>query len=155
MNSSNINVNNIDLIDIVVGCDHIYNVFRFPKKLIYVMDNEEMIERETHVGYIHCRKDNGTILKITIIMKLGKSFNKLLHSYSITNQHTPIHNMFVTGELVFFSYSCWKGHSSPKWYIKYTLHSKEWVNANIYMMNNEQLNHLNQCQDLAKLVHLG
>ena len=60
-----------------------------------------MIERETHVGYIYCRKDNGTILKSTIIMKFGESFNKLLHSFSFDNQRTPIPNVLVTGNLVF------------------------------------------------------
>ena len=70
-------------------------------KFIYVMDDEEIIEREAHVSYTHCRKDNSTLPNNTIIMKFGKSFNKLLHSFSFDNQRTPIPNVLVTGNLVF------------------------------------------------------
>ena len=65
------------------------------------MDDEDIIEREAHAGYTHCRKDNGTLPNNTIIMKLGKSFNKLFHSISFDNQRTPIPNVLVTGNLVF------------------------------------------------------
>ena len=69
--------------------------------LIYVMDDKEIIEREVHVGYINCRRDNSAILKNTIITKLGESFNKLLYSCSFNNQYTPIPNVFMTSNLAF------------------------------------------------------
>ena len=70
-------------------------------KLIYVMGVKEIIEREAHVGYVYWRKDKSTILKNIIIMKLGKSFNELLHSFLFNNQHTHNHNVSVIGNLAF------------------------------------------------------
>ena len=70
-----------DRIDIVVREYHGQGVFCLPIKLIYVMDDKEIFEREAHIDYIHCRKDNSVILKNTIITKLGESFNKLLHYF--------------------------------------------------------------------------
>ena len=46
------------------------------------MDVIDAIEREAHVGYIHCRKNTGTILKSIIIINL--------ENYS-TNYCIPFH----------------------------------------------------------------
>ena len=70
-----------DWIDIVVGEYHGQGVFCLPIKLIYIMDDKEIFEREAHIDYTYCREDNGVILKNTIITKLGESFNKLLHYF--------------------------------------------------------------------------
>ena len=104
VNSLKITVNSNDRIDVVVGGDHSRGVFCFPMKFIYVMDNQEIIEHEAHVGYKHCRKDNGMIHKNTCITKFGESFNKVLHSFSFKNQHNHIHNIYVIYYLT-FSYS--------------------------------------------------
>ena len=95
-------------------------------KLIYVMDIKEIIEREAHVGDVYWRKDKGTILKNINIMKLGGSFNELLHSFLFNNQHTPNPNVSVIGNLVFLVILAGKEHSSTSWFIKCMLHSKEW-----------------------------
>ena len=66
----NLNVNNINQIDIVVGGYHSQDLFRFPMKLIYVMGNGEIFERVTNIGYIPCRKYYCSIFKNTIIIKV-------------------------------------------------------------------------------------
>ena len=99
-----VNINNMDRIDIVVGGDHGQDVFRFPMKLICIMDDEEMFEREVHVSYVYCRKDNGMICKNIIIMKLGESFKKyyiIFHYFSFNNQHPPITNVYMIDNLAF------------------------------------------------------
>ena len=40
------------------------------------MDNCKIFERVINVGYIYYRKDYNTVLKSTIIMKLGESSKK-------------------------------------------------------------------------------
>ena len=67
-------VNNFDRINIVVGRDYGKGIYRFHTKLMYVIDDEEIFERITNIGYIYCRKDNRTILKNTIITKFEESF---------------------------------------------------------------------------------
>ena len=96
-------------------------------KLIDVIDDEESIEREANIGYIYCKKDNGSMLENTIIMKFVESFKKSLYSFSFNNQHTPIPNICVTGGLNVLVILVGKEHYSPKWYIKTIIYSKEWV----------------------------
>ena len=61
--SGDIYLSNIDRIDIVVGDDHGQVAFRFPMKILYIMNNEKRYESIQPVGYILCKKDNGLILK--------------------------------------------------------------------------------------------
>ena len=77
IDSCDIDISNIDRIDIVVGGDHGQGVFRFPMKILYIMNNEKRHESIQTVGYILCKKDNGIILKIIIIKDLGDSINLL------------------------------------------------------------------------------
>ena len=113
INYLKVNINNVHRIDAVVGKYHDQGTFRFPIKLIDAMDDKENIEREAHVGYIHCRKNTGTILKSIIIMKLGELFNKLLHSFSLM-----INTLLCITR---------KEHCSPKWYIICILHPKAYI----------------------------
>ena len=61
--SGEIDISNINRIDIVVGGDHSQGVFRFPMKILYIMNNNTRHESIQLVGYILCKKDNGIILK--------------------------------------------------------------------------------------------
>ena len=65
-------ISDINRINIVVGGDHCQGAFRFPMKILYIMNNGAR-----HMGYILCKKDNGIILKNTIIKDLGDSINSL------------------------------------------------------------------------------
>ena len=62
--SSDINLSDIDRIDIVVGGDHGQGTFRFPMKILYILNNEKIYESIQHVGYILHKKDIGLILEI-------------------------------------------------------------------------------------------
>ena len=96
-----VDINNIGRIHIVVIVDHCRGTFCFPMKLIYVIHDEKIIERESYVEYMPCKNVNGVVLYKTIIMKIGESFNELLHCSLFNNQHTLIPNIFVTGNLAF------------------------------------------------------
>ena len=48
------------------------------------MDDGKIFEGITNVVYIHYRKYNGTILKNTIIMKLGESFKNYYILFHLT-----------------------------------------------------------------------
>ena len=64
IDSGDIDILNINRIDIVVGGDHGQGAFRFPMKILYIMNNGNRHESIQPVGYILCKKDNGIILKI-------------------------------------------------------------------------------------------
>ena len=66
-------ISNINRIDIVVGGDHGQGAFRFPMKILYIMNNKKRHESIHPVGYILCKKDHGIILKNTIIKDLDDS----------------------------------------------------------------------------------
>ena len=69
--SSDIDISDINRIDIVVGGDRGQGAFRFPLKILYIMNNGNIHESIQPVGYILCKKNNGIILKNTIIKDLG------------------------------------------------------------------------------------
>ena len=96
-----VNIDNIDRINIIIGGEYGQGAFLFPIKLIYIMDDEEIFEREVYVDCIYCRKDNDTIFKNAIIMRLRESFKKTLHSFLFNNQHIPNHNVYMIGDLSF------------------------------------------------------
>ena len=62
--SGYIDILNINRIDIVIGGDHDQGSFRFPMKILYIMNDGTRHESIQPVGYILCKKDNGIILKI-------------------------------------------------------------------------------------------
>ena len=67
--------------------------------------NCEKFKRTRSVTYILCKKDNGNILKNTIIYKLQESFRFILEAIKVDNQQVSISNICVTGNfsfLVFF-----------------------------------------------------
>ena len=68
--SSDIDISNVKRIDIVVGGDHGQGAFRFPMKILYIMNNGTRHESIQPMDYILCKKDNGIILKNTIIKDL-------------------------------------------------------------------------------------
>ena len=57
------NIDRIDRIDIVVGGNHGKGVFRFPMKILYIINNEKKHESIQPMGYILCKENNGIILK--------------------------------------------------------------------------------------------
>ena len=78
------------------------------------------------MGYILCKKDNGIILKNTIIKDLGDSINSLNEEMIFNNQQLSSSNIYVTGDLAFLVILLGKEHSSPHWCIKCQLTSKDW-----------------------------
>ena len=62
--SGDIDISNINRIDIFVVGDHCQWVFRFPMKILYIMNNRNRYESIQPVGYILCKKNKGVILKI-------------------------------------------------------------------------------------------
>ena len=131
--SGDIDLSDIDRIDIVVGGDHGQGAFRFPMKILYIMNNEKRYESIQPVGYILCKKDNGLILKNTIIKELGDSIKLLNESISFNNQQLSPSNIYVTGDLAFLVILLGKEHSSPHWCIKYKSPSKHWKLSNHFM----------------------
>ena len=73
--SGDIDIYNVNRIDIVVGGDHSQGAFRFPMKILYIMNNGAIHESIQPVRYILCKKDDEIILKNTIIKDLGDSIN--------------------------------------------------------------------------------
>ena len=59
-----IDTSNINRTYIVVGGDHGQGVFRFPIKILYIMNSGKRHESIQSMDYILCKKDNGVILKI-------------------------------------------------------------------------------------------
>ena len=98
-------ISNINRIDIIVGGDHGQGTFRFPMKILYIMNNGNRHESSQPVGYILCKKDNGIILKNVIIKDLGDSINSLNESMSFNNQQFSSSNIYVTGDLEFLCIS--------------------------------------------------
>ena len=115
--SSDIDISNINRIDIIVGGDHGQEAFRFPMKIFYIMNNGIRHESIQPVGYIFCKKANGIILKNTIIKDLSDSINPLNGSMRCNNQQLSTSNIYVTGDLAFLVILFGKEHSSPHWCI--------------------------------------
>ena len=109
----------IDIIGIVIGGNHGQRAFRFPMKILYIMNNEKRHESIQPKGYILCQKDQGIILKNTIIKDLGESINLLNESMSFNNQQLSSSNIHVTGDLVFLVILLGKEHLSSHWCIKF------------------------------------
>ena len=84
--SSVIDISDINRIDIVVGGDHGQGAFRFPIEMLYIMNNGDRHENIQPMGYILYMKYNGIILKNTIIKDLGDSIKLLNESMSFNNQ---------------------------------------------------------------------
>ena len=55
-------------------------------KRLYIKNNGNIHESIQPVGYILCKKDNGIMLKNTIINDLGDSINSLNEAMSFNNQ---------------------------------------------------------------------
>ena len=70
-------------------------------KILYIMNNKKRHESIQLVGYIICKKDNGLILKNTIIKDLGDSINLLNESMLFNNQQLSPCNIYVTSDLAF------------------------------------------------------
>ena len=67
-------------IDIVVGDDYGQGAFRFPMKILYIMNNGNIYKSIQPMDYILCKKNNEIMLKNTIIKDLGDSINSLNES---------------------------------------------------------------------------
>ena len=99
-------------------------------KILYIMKDDTRHESIQPVGYILCKKDNGMILKNTIIKDIGDSINSLNESMTFNNQQLSSSNIYVTGDLVFLVILLGKEHSSPHWCIKCQSTSKYWKLSN-------------------------
>ena len=95
INSGDIDILNINRIDIVICGDHGQGVFRFPMKILYIMNDDTRHESIQPVGYILCKKDNGIIFKDTIIKDLGDSINSLNKSMTFNNQQLSSSNKYM------------------------------------------------------------
>ena len=83
--SGDIDIYDINRIDMVVGGDHVQWAFRFPMKILYIMNNGKRYESVQPVGYILCKKGNCMILKNSIVKDLGDSLNLLNKSMKFNN----------------------------------------------------------------------
>ena len=99
INSKQLKVNEISRIDIIVGGDHGQGNFIFLMKLLFVVKNTKNIERTSSVAYILCKKDNGGILKNTIIDKHQRSFMLMFDIIKIDNHQVFIDNLCVISNL--------------------------------------------------------
>ena len=63
IDSDQIDISDINRIDIVVGGDHGQGSFRFPMKILYIMNSGKRHESIQPMDYILCKKDNERILK--------------------------------------------------------------------------------------------
>ena len=122
--SGGINLCDIDRIDIVVDGDHGQGAFRFPMQILYIMNDEKRHESIQPVGYILYKKNNGLVLKNTIIKDPVDSINLLNESMSFNNQQLSLSNIYVTGDFVSLVILLGEEHSSPHWYIKCNSPSK-------------------------------
>ena len=107
------------------------------------MNNETRHESIQPVGYILCKKDNGIILKNTIIKDLGDSINLLNESMSFNNQQLYPSNIYVTDDLALLFILLGKEYSSPHWCIKYNSPSKHWKLSNHSMSDEWTIESLN------------
>ena len=69
-------------------------------------------------------KDNGDIIKNTMIDKLQESFKLILDPIKIDNHQGFIDNIYVTCDLAFLIILLGIEFSSPKWCFKCKLHQK-------------------------------
>ena len=91
-------------------------------RILYIMNNGKKYESMQPIGYILCKKDNGIILKNTII-----------NTMIFNNQHVSPSNIYITCDpnvLVLFPY---KEYLSPHWCIKCKSSSKNQKVSNNYM----------------------
>ena len=102
--SGDINLSDIDIIDIIIGGDYGQGAFRFSMKTLYIKNNGKRHENIQPKGYILYKKDNGITLKNTIIKDIGESINLLNESMLFNNQQLSQSNIYITGDLAFYSY---------------------------------------------------
>ena len=93
--SGDIDTSDINRIDIIVGGDHGQGAFRFPMKILFILNNGNRHESIQPGSYILCQKDQGIILKNTIIKDLGESINLLNESMSFNNQQLSSSNIYM------------------------------------------------------------
>ena len=66
------------------------------------MTCKKNVERTSSIICILCKKDNGDILKNTIVDKLKESFMLMLEPITFDSQHVFVSNIYVIGELIFY-----------------------------------------------------
>ena len=102
------------------------------------------------------KKDNGDILKNTIIDKLEDLFKLMLETISIDNHQLFVDNLYVTGDLAFLIILLGKRFSFPKWFYKYKLNPKAWLKHGHKIGEDWTINSLrlvleSDCTGLARL----
>ena len=104
-------------------------------KILYIMKDDTRHESIQPVGYILCKKDNGTILKNTIIKDLGDLIKSLKEEISFNNQQLSSSNICVAGDLAYLVILLGKEHSSTHCRIKCKSPSQDWKSSNHTMGN--------------------
>ena len=102
-----------------MGGDHGQGTFRFPMKILYIMNNTKRHESIQPMGYI-------LLKNISLIKDLGDSINLLNESMTFNNQHISLSNIYVTDNLVCLINLLGKEHSSHHSCTKYKSSSKHW-----------------------------
>ena len=83
---------------------HSQGAFRFSIKLLFVMETLKKILNVQVVLFTFYAKNNGDILKNTIIYKFQESFKLVLEQIKNDNHQVSIDNTYVSGDLVFFDF---------------------------------------------------
>ena len=132
IDSDDIDINEINRINIVMGGDH----GQESMKIMYKMNNGKRCESIQPVGCILCKKNNSIILKNATIKDLGDSIHLINESMIFNNQHISPSIIYVTGYLTLLDILLGKEHSSPHWCIKCNPSSKK-CKAFGHSMDNE------------------
>ena len=128
----NVEEANIDRVDIVTGGDHSHGAFRFLLKTMLVLKNGEVLERQSTIGYILCKKDTGTILKNIILDGIGEGFKKIgQEGFTIVSNKgkatmIPVSLLYVTGDLTLQIILMRNDYSSGHLCIIFRLHPNVW-----------------------------
>ena len=69
--------------------------------ILYIINNSRRHESIQPISYILCKKDNGIILKNTILKRLENFINLLNESMIFNNQHIDPSKIDVTYDLTF------------------------------------------------------
>ena len=129
IDSDDIDIYKINRIDIVVSDNHGQGAFRYPMKILYIMNNSKRHESIQSVGCVLCKKYNGIILKNVIIKHIGDSINLLNKAIIFYDQHISPSNIYLTGDLEFLVILLGNEYSSPHWCITCKSPSKYWKSS--------------------------
>ena len=82
--------------------------------ILFVVTYGQSHVRISNTTYILCKKDNGLMLKNTVIEKINDSFKLMLVSMTFNNKRLHITNIYITDDRVFLEIILGKEHVFPK-----------------------------------------